>query len=616
MLGRTAGVAPPRAPFPPSRPCQAGSRGSTVGPRGPTRPQAHLGPAEIDALSTLGDLLHGAARLDLTAAHHAPTLTEAAAAVTQHAPLGYEMVVPQCSQMNCGDTIYRSTLDPKLRMEERSVDVPALLAVVVPTLVYLNLRPGVLPGFVDTFFKAPQQRRSLPYFVLSDFKNRRKLGSGAFGEVYRAQVDTDSGEPREVILKRATEFGEAEVYMNERCMRACPGAVAQFITAFDETGKVGDPLWLVWQYEGDYTLADLLANRGFPQTAEKVLFKRELKIPRGPLRDQAVVVEILQQLLECLEALHSIGLVHRDVKPQNMILSTAERKVKLIDLGAAADLRVGINYQPDEYLLDPRFSPPQQYIMSTTTPPAPSVNGFAALLSPVLWNIGLPDRFDMYSVGLVLCQMAFRGLRTDTNLIAFRRRLEALDWDLEAWRRDVETKKLRAYDDGFALLDAGDGSGWELLTQLMQKRPEDRLSARQALEHPFLTGVRGPGKAAQALQRAGASVGGLFDDELVAEISRTGERFGGFTEASLQQQLEQLGEHKDAPLEPRVSQTLAYWRSRQAAMERQSRQRTMERALRMRRKQINESGSRNGARPTAVKVGGLLDGLFKREKKQ
>lgn len=46
--------------------------------------------------------------------------------------------------------------------------------------------------------------------------------------------------------------------------------------------------------------------------------------------------------------------MHRDVKPQNCIVSDRDRKLKLIDLGAAADLRVGINYVPNEYLLDPR----------------------------------------------------------------------------------------------------------------------------------------------------------------------------------------------------------------------------------------------------------------------
>ena len=71
------------------------------------------------------------------------------------------------------------------------------------------------------------------------------------------------------------------------------------------------------------------------------------------------------QLLEALKASHRTGIVHRDVKPQNVIISETDNKVKLIDMGAAADLRVGINYVPNEFLLDPRYAPPQQYIMST-----------------------------------------------------------------------------------------------------------------------------------------------------------------------------------------------------------------------------------------------------------
>lgn len=62
------------------------------------------------------------------------------------------------------------------------------------------------------------------------------------------------------------------------------------------------------------------------------------------------------------------GIVHRDVKPQNCIISELDRRMKLIDLGAAADLRTGINYVPKEFLLDPRYAPPQMYIMSTQTP--------------------------------------------------------------------------------------------------------------------------------------------------------------------------------------------------------------------------------------------------------
>ncbi len=61
-----------------------------------------------------------------------------------------------------------------------------------------------------------------------------------------------------------------------------------------------------------------------------------------------------------VQALHKAGLVHRDVKPANIVLSEAERRFKLIDLGACADLRSGTNYIPDESILDPMYCPPEQ----------------------------------------------------------------------------------------------------------------------------------------------------------------------------------------------------------------------------------------------------------------
>lgn len=77
-------------------------------------------------------------------------------------------------------------------------------------------------------------------YSLDDFQMGRKIATGGFGEVYRASlIDPDSGDQTECILKRAKEFGEAEVWMNERLMRACPDAIAEFVSAFDETGRWG-----------------------------------------------------------------------------------------------------------------------------------------------------------------------------------------------------------------------------------------------------------------------------------------------------------------------------------------------------------------------------------------
>ena len=103
-----------------------------------------------------------------------------------------------------------------------------------------------------------------------------------------------------------------------------------------------------------------------------------------------------------------------------LIDTERDKRLKLIDLGAAADLRIGVNYVPNEYLMDPRYAPPYRFIMSTQTP-RPPPKPVAAFLSPVLWRMNRPDVFDSYSCGVTLLQMAFPGLRTDNQLIAFNK---------------------------------------------------------------------------------------------------------------------------------------------------------------------------------------------------
>ena len=255
--------------------------------------------------------------------------------------------------------------------------------------------------------------------------------------------------------------------MNERLMRAAPGRFAEFVTAFEERppetkarkSKQPNPLWLIWKFEGDWTLWNLMQKRDFPYNLEGLLLGQEVDLPKGPQRSlltirlvmtevrhllgslnhsyargtqlkstvflciQQLPVESKQimtlfamQVLQALKASHATGIVHRDIKPQNVIISETDSRAKLIDMGAAADLRVGINYVPNEFLLDPRYAPPQQYIMSTQTPRAPPVP-VAAALSPILWRLNNPDRFDMYSAGIMLLQMIFQPLRSDNSLV-------------------------------------------------------------------------------------------------------------------------------------------------------------------------------------------------------
>nr|XP_027096928.1 serine/threonine-protein kinase STN7, chloroplastic-like [Coffea arabica] len=387
-----------------------------------------------------------------------------------------------CTVMACGDIIYRSTLPSSNGL---TVTVPGTI-LALGALSYLWATPGVAPGFFDMFVLAFVERLIRPTYRKEDFVLGKKLGEGSFGVVYRASwAKKPSPKGGELVLKKATEYGAVEIWMNERLRRACASSCADFVYGFlESSSKKQAEYWLIWRFEGEATLADLMQSREFPYNVEALLLGEVNNLPKALERENQIIQTILGQILFALDGLHSTGIVHRDIKPQNIIFTEGSRTFKIIDLGAATDLRVGINYIPKEFLLDPRYAAPEQYIMSTQTPSAPSAP-VATALSPVLWQLNLPDRFDIYSAGLVFLQMAFPGLRNDNSLIQFKRQLKRCDYDLVAWRNTVEPRASNELRRGFELLDLDGGIGWELLTSMVRYKARQRVSAKEALAHPY-----------------------------------------------------------------------------------------------------------------------------------
>ncbi|WP_460364863.1 serine/threonine-protein kinase, partial [Actinocorallia lasiicapitis] len=143
------------------------------------------------------------------------------------------------------------------------------------------------------------------------------LGRGGMGTVWRAR-DEVLGRTvaiKEVITPRGLDDAAREI-MHQRMLREARAAARLthpgIVTVHDVVEEDGVP-WIVMEFVDARTLQDVIDND-------------------GPL-DPARVADIGRQLLGALRAAHLAGILHRDVKPANVMLS--EDRAILTDFGIA-----------------------------------------------------------------------------------------------------------------------------------------------------------------------------------------------------------------------------------------------------------------------------------------
>lgn len=142
----------------------------------------------------------------------------------------------------------------------------------------------------------------------------QRVATGGMGEVWRAQDDVLGREVAVKVLRR--EYAEDETFLTRfrgearhAASLAHPGIAAVY-----DYGEVEGVAYLVMELVPGEPLSARLAREG--------------ALPA------AVAVPLLQQAADALQAAHAGGLVHRDVKPANLLITPDER-VKITDFGIA-----------------------------------------------------------------------------------------------------------------------------------------------------------------------------------------------------------------------------------------------------------------------------------------
>lgn len=190
---------------------------------------------------------------------------------------------------------------------------------------------------------------------------RRELGRGGFAVVYEA-LDELRGRPVALKLLRTDRLGRAARTRFEREAAVAGELSHPHLVKVHDSGSDGDLAWLAME------LVD-----GAPLTAHAA----------GEPLAVGEVIRIAREALSGLAALHAAGLVHRDVKPSNLLLA-ADGTVKLADFGLAR------RFTAD----DPRI---------TTTA---ALVGTLDYLSPEqALGDELDGRSDLYSLGVVLFEL-------------------------------------------------------------------------------------------------------------------------------------------------------------------------------------------------------------------
>ncbi|KAI0063177.1 kinase-like protein [Artomyces pyxidatus] len=308
------------------------------------------------------------------------------------------------------------------------------------------------PFLTDATLAAPSSNTSSATLVSADpalvrigeFAPVRLLGEGGFGRVYHV-VDRTTGRPYalKVVPKSTLKHASAKLVRREqRVLRALAGEQA-FL-----------PLHASWHDTENF----YLATEYYPAGDLRAAMRRAKRF--NPLAAKFYTAE----LLLALETLHSAGIVHRDVKPEN-ILVDAEGHLVLADFGLAKMFKFGKRVVTNA-------SPASGELGKKGAEFTKSACGTLRYMAPETL-MGKPYSYgvDLWAVGVILYMMLFGHCPYGKNIP-------------KKEFKEAVLKQPLTFRPG--VLDA---VTQDFLEKLLTKDPEARPSIAEVKKHPYFANV-------------------------------------------------------------------------------------------------------------------------------
>lgn len=258
------------------------------------------------------------------------------------------------------------------------------------------------------------------------------------------------------------------------------------IVALNDCRKTDKYIHIIMEYcsVGDLSVVIKKRDRMASLHPSLETLVRDYPPPPGGGLHEVVARHFLKQLASALEYLRKDGLVHRDVKPQNLLLNPPpeyEAQMGIEDTSTSSVALVGLPSLPTLKLADFGFAR-----VLPTTSMAETLCGSPLYMAPEILRYEKYDATaDLWSVGTVIYEMVtgkppFRA----PNHVDLLRRIEAQDDNIEFPPRCTASSEIR-----------------QLMKALLKRNPTARMNFDEFFSHPVITNEI-PGAAVPPVERS------------------------------------------------------------------------------------------------------------------